>query len=55
MLRMVVSPRITVKPDYIIRLEHMTEDLLKLPFIFDVLTENKFVFYPITKNLAIRN
>jgi len=41
MMRMVVNPPITVKPDYIIRLEYMTDDLLKLPFIFDVLTEKQ--------------
>jgi hypothetical protein len=39
--RMVINPPPNVKPDYIIRLEHMTEDLLKLPFIFDVLTEKQ--------------
>lgn len=40
-LKMVVSPHFTKNPDYIIRLEYIVEDLLKLPFIFDVLTENQ--------------
>lgn len=40
-INMVINPPIHIKPKYVIRLEHMTEDLLKLPFIFDVLTENQ--------------
>ena len=40
-LSMVVNPFFTKTPDYIIRLEHMVEDLLKIPFILDVLSENQ--------------
>lgn len=38
---MIINPVFYKKPDYIIRLEHISEDLMKLPFIFDVLTENQ--------------
>lgn len=31
-------PILTEKPDYVIRLEHLKEDLVKIPFIFDKLT-----------------
>jgi hypothetical protein len=41
MYNMVVNPILTNRPDYIIRLEHMVDDLLKLPFILDVLTERQ--------------
>lgn len=38
-IQMIVNPALDQKPDYIIRMENMTEDLLKLPFISDVLTK----------------
>ena len=41
MTRMVVNPILNRVPDHIIRLEYMTEDLLKIPFIFDVLSEKQ--------------
>ncbi len=41
MVKMVMNPILSKKPDYVIRLEHMSEDLLKLPFISDVLTEEQ--------------
>ena len=41
MTRMVVNPILNRVPDHIIRLEYMTEDLLKLPFIYDVLNEKQ--------------
>lgn len=41
MYKMVVNPILTKRPDYIVRLEYMDDDLLKLPFIYDVLTENQ--------------
>ena len=37
----VTNPILSRVPDHIIRLEYMTEDLLKLPFIYDVLTEKQ--------------
>jgi hypothetical protein len=37
----VINPVLSRVPDHIIRLEYMTEDLLKLPFIKDVLTEKQ--------------
>jgi hypothetical protein len=39
--RMLNNPPHDIKPDYLVRVEYMTEDLLKLPFIFDVLTEKQ--------------
>lgn len=36
---MVINPIFSRKPNHIIRLENIFEDLIKLPFIFDVLTE----------------
>lgn len=41
MVPMIVNPILNKPPDYVVRLEHMAEDLLKLPFIFDVLTEKQ--------------
>jgi hypothetical protein len=38
---LLTKPILAQKPDYIIRLENMREDLMKLPFIFDVLNENQ--------------
>ena len=38
---MIIKPIFSKKPDHIIRLEHIDEDLMKLPFILDVLTEPK--------------
>jgi hypothetical protein len=38
---MVTEPKSTKSYDYIIRLEYMKEDLMKLPFILDVLTESQ--------------
>lgn len=40
-LNMVVSPKFTKNPDYVIRLEHIFEDLTKIPFIMDILTEDQ--------------
>ena len=37
----VQNPILSRQPDYLIRLEHMREDLSKIPFIFDILTENQ--------------
>lgn len=39
--RMIVNPFFEKPPAYIVRLEYMFEDLLKLPFIFDVLNESQ--------------
>jgi hypothetical protein len=41
MIDMVVEPKSDKPFDYLIRLEHMKEDLMKLPFILDVLTESQ--------------
>jgi hypothetical protein len=41
MAQMVINPILSRVPDHIIRLEYMTEDLLKLPFIYDVLTKKQ--------------
>jgi len=40
-LKMVLSPEPNRSYDYVVRLEHMVDDLLKLPFISDVLTETQ--------------
>lgn len=40
-LEMVLSPDPNRSYDYVVRLEHMVDDLLKLPFISDVLTETQ--------------
>ena len=40
-LEMVLNPRPNISYDYVIRLEHLVDDLLKLPFISDVLTETQ--------------
>lgn len=37
----ITNPILTKKPSHIIRLEYLFEDLIKLPFIFDVLTESQ--------------
>lgn len=39
--RMIVNPVFQRKPNFIIRLEHMAEDLLKLPFITDKLKDSQ--------------
>ena len=39
LLRMIASPIFTKIPDYIIRLEYLKEDFMKLPFLNDVLSE----------------
>lgn len=41
MLKTVLNPILSRVPDHIIRLEHMSEDLMKLPFIYDVLNEKQ--------------
>lgn len=41
MYQMVVNPVLSKAPDYFVRLEYMADDLLKVPFISDVLTENQ--------------
>jgi hypothetical protein len=38
---MIVEPKWDKPFDYVIRLEHMKEDLMKLPFILDILTESQ--------------
>jgi len=38
---MIIRPKLDSVPDYIIRVEHMLEDLKKLPFIYDVLNERQ--------------
>jgi hypothetical protein len=40
-MKMVVQPKWEKPFDYVIRLEHMKDDLMKLPFILDVLTESQ--------------
>jgi hypothetical protein len=40
-MKMVVEPKWDKPFDYVIRLEHMKDDLMKLPFISDVLTESQ--------------
>ena len=39
--KMVTQPKWDKPFDYVIRLEHMKDDLMKLPFILDVLTESQ--------------
>jgi hypothetical protein len=41
MMNMVVNPKWDKPFDYVIRLEHMKDDLMKLPFILNVLTESQ--------------
>jgi hypothetical protein len=41
MMDMIVSPKSDKPFDYLIRLEHIKDDLMKLPFILDVLTESQ--------------
>jgi len=41
MVTMVTNPILNRVPDHIIRLEYMTEDLLKIPFIYDVLSKKQ--------------
>jgi hypothetical protein len=41
MAPMVVNPILSRVPDHIIRLEYMSEDLMKIPFIYDVLNEKQ--------------
>jgi len=43
MLKLILNPTLESKPDYVIRLEKMTDDLLKLPFIYDVLSEKQII------------
>jgi len=40
-IKMVTQPKWDKPFDYVIRLEHMKDDLMKLPFISDVLTESQ--------------
>jgi hypothetical protein len=40
-MKMVVQPKWDKPFDYVIRLEHIKDDLMKLPFILDVLTESQ--------------
>lgn len=37
----IINPILNRVPDHIIRLEYMTEDLMKIPFIYDVLNEKQ--------------
>lgn len=41
MINVVVEPKWGKPFDYIIRLEHMKDDLMKLPFILDVMSESQ--------------
>jgi hypothetical protein len=41
MVPMVINPILSRVPDHIIRLEYMSEDLMKIPFIYDVLNEKQ--------------
>lgn len=41
MLKMIMNPKLERKPNFVLRLENLTQDLLKLPFILDVLTERQ--------------
>jgi hypothetical protein len=41
MAPMVVNPILSRVPDHIIRLEYMSEDLMKIPFIYDVLNKKQ--------------
>jgi len=41
MVPMVVNPILSRVPNHIIRLEYMSEDLMKIPFIYDVLNEKQ--------------
>jgi hypothetical protein len=41
LLEIVLRPKLVRYPDYVIRLEYMREDLSKLPFIYDVLTDKQ--------------
>lgn len=41
MKNMIINPVLSKKPNFIIRLEQMKEDLSKIPFIFDILTEKQ--------------
>lgn len=41
LLELVLRPKLIRYPDYVIRLEYMKEDLSKLPFIYDVLTDKQ--------------
>jgi hypothetical protein len=38
---MVINPILNKAPDHIIRLEYMTEDLMRIPFIYDVLNKKQ--------------
>jgi hypothetical protein len=40
-LKMIMNPSPNIQYDYVIRLEHMVDDFIKLPFIFDVLTKSQ--------------
>jgi hypothetical protein len=40
-MKIVVQPKWDKPFDYVIRLEHMKDDLMKLPFILDILTESQ--------------
>jgi hypothetical protein len=36
-----ITPVLNIKPDYVIRLENFREDIMKLPFLFNHLTEEQ--------------
>jgi len=40
-INIIKNPQLQKQPDYVIRLEHFGEDIKKLPFIYDVLTEKQ--------------
>jgi hypothetical protein len=41
LLELSLKPKLVCHPNYIIRLEYMREDLSKIPFIYDVLTDEQ--------------
>ena len=41
LLELSLKPKLVRHPNYIIRLEYMREDLSKIPFIYDVLTDEQ--------------
>lgn len=45
----VQNPKLPVSPDYVVRLEHMSEDLKKIPFVLEKFTSeqvDKMTFHP---------
>jgi len=40
-INIVKNPQLQKPPDYILRIEHLGEDIKKIPFIYDILTEKQ--------------